>query len=583
MNKARKQTYKKGTLKRLLNDSFILSSARFVSSRTVRFFETGFLSPLFASFNAVDGFFSEKITGPLFEKVQLRKRFAMPARNAVSSAISRNSIMRKLAMLRSGFLNSTVRSVGMFMLVFGIYSAAIFLLKRYISSSLGVAAVNDIGAAAICFALGLLLIAFGGDKSIMTAVGNSLTGSFLLSGCLGVNDSALEKNMRGNPRSSIGIAFLLGTIFGVLTLFFTPLRILLCIGVFTVALVILNIPEFGLLLSVVTCSVLPLKYVAEIAVLAVVSFLFKCIRLKRNFRFGTADVAVLLSLVVLYFSMMTNGFNDGERTLLCFMLLYFVAKNTIVSEKLVSQSINAVSFSLFLGMSFSLLGQYAYKIPFDYPRAFAEKITANAFDGEMLAMLAVVVLPFVLAKGKGNLILMAMLLAVVFLTDSLLFYVLVLVSIFVYMAATKKAPAQAILFGGVVITPTIALAVHYAKSRVVTCKSLSSFDGALGIPDLQYADLWGALRYFGGIAAIVIIALSLLLIFQRIIGCGITTKNSSAIRLCGMVSSSALMCVVCSFIFNPFYDLRMMLVLWFIFGLCGSSTTVSLQYEKKEV
>ncbi len=587
MNKARKKTYKKGIFKRLVNESFILSSTRFVSSRVVRFFETGFVSPILNSFKTVDGFVSEKLTKPLFEKVQLRKKFAMPARNTVASAVARNPVMQKLALFRSSFLNSSLRSVGLFMLVFSIYTAAIFLLKRYISSSLGAPAVNDICTAAVMLVAGLLLVAFG-DKSIISSVGNSRFASLLFSECLGVNDSSFLRNNTKPPKFSMVIAFLSGLILGTLTLFFSPLRILFGIGGFFVSILILNIPEFGLLSAVAMCSFVHIKYVSFVTVLTVISYFLKCVRLKRNFRFGTADAVMLFVLFAMAISMSSNGYSDGERYFICSVLLYFVAKNVIVSEKLLNQAFNSLSLCLFMGVSLDLLGEYAHRIPFADISAFALKISAYALDGEMMAMLAVVILPFVFfsfsafGSKRGKLVMLLLALASAVIYDSFLYYTLIAVSFFVYIAASKKAPTEAILGAVVAMPPVLLILADYSKSAVVTAGSASFLDASFGFADgVPYANFWSAFSRLSGVFGAILLAASLILIFQRILGCAVKSSSARTVCICGTVTASVIMILVCGFMFNPFADLRVVSALWFVFGLCGAVTTVSVNKSKE--
>ena len=115
MNRARRKTNRKGKTKRLVNESLVLSATRFVSSHVVRFFETGFASPVFNSVKKVDDFARKKITGPLFEKTELRKNITQPIRNSFSLVFERVAIFRKLKEFRLAALNASLRSVGIFL------------------------------------------------------------------------------------------------------------------------------------------------------------------------------------------------------------------------------------------------------------------------------------------------------------------------------------------------------------------------------------------------------------------------------------------------------------------------------------
>jgi len=120
MNRARRKTYKGVRTKRLVNESLLLSCTRFLSSRVVRFFETGPASPALKNVRKVDDFVKDKITGPLFKKTELRKNYTKPLRNSLSSLISRSATFRRLADFRTAVLNMSLRSVGVFLFTFSI-------------------------------------------------------------------------------------------------------------------------------------------------------------------------------------------------------------------------------------------------------------------------------------------------------------------------------------------------------------------------------------------------------------------------------------------------------------------------------
>ena len=192
MNKAKKQSHKQGTAKRLVRGSLVLSRTRALSAKMLRFFESGAASPLLTSVKKTDHFARNKVSSPLTKKMGLRKNVSVSVRNSIASFFSRNSIMKKIASFRAALLNSSIRSAGVFLLTFSIYGVASFLLKRFVASSLGVANPDDLIASAVIFLVGLLITVFG-DKTIISSLGSSRITGNLLSGCLGVNRSSLER------------------------------------------------------------------------------------------------------------------------------------------------------------------------------------------------------------------------------------------------------------------------------------------------------------------------------------------------------------------------------------------------------
>lgn len=589
MNKARRKTYKRGTAKRLVRESFILSSTRFVSSRFVRFFESGFASPLLGSVKTVDNFARDKVTGPVFRKLGVRKNFAMPARNAVASFLSHSRLVKIFASLRSAFLNTSLRTVGIFLFTFGIYAAAIFLLKSYVSLRLGSAAnVDDLSGAAIIALVGLILTAFG-EKSIISAIGNSRILGSLISRCLGVNDSSLDRYSSASSGTAIGFGFLLGSLFGISTLFFSPTGVLLALlGLLTFS-AIFHIPEFGLLLAVSTFSFLPADIIAAIAAVTLVSYLLKCIRLKRNFRFGSADAVVLLMFAVTAVACIASdgGVARGELYLLCFYFVYFLAKNLLCSEKLVVQTFDALCIGGFLGMALYIIGDFATLIPHEHLRSAALLLSSHTLDADMLVMLVATSLPFALSsyssvdgrRSRKWFLLFTIAGAVI--VDSMPFYVMLLVSLFIYIATAYKAPMGALLGAAVVIPPVIAVASEYTLASAVAFGARTTYDTAFDVSgDAVFANFWSGMYDVGGAVSVALFVGALLLISQRIFGATVGNSGNRVALYGGTVAASALVMVVCGFLFNPFSDLRMLVAVWFILGLCGAFYNVSERIQK---
>lgn len=570
MSKARKKTYKQGTAKRLVQESLILSCTRFLSSRFVRIFESGFASPLINSAETVDEFAREKVTGPLYRKIGMKKNFSMPMRNAVASFIDNNRVTKLFASLRSAFLNATFRSLGIFFLTFGIYAAAVFLLKSYVSLNIGTGAdITDICVASITALAGVLFILFG-DKGVLAVVGKSRIVGGLISRNLGVNDSSLMRYASYNPKTHAGFGFLLGSLFGLVTIFVQPATMLLLLLAVAVATVIVHIPEFGLLLAVMVFSFTPVRLVATIVCITFLSYIIKCLRLKRNFRFGSADAIVLLMFLVMYFtSTVFEGTTSGEYYILVFTAVYFLAKNLLCSKILVVQAFNALCSGLTLGIVLYILGDFAFLISHDHLANAALVLAQNTLQADVLAMLTVCVLPIALSassatlgnKARNRFVFCALMGA--FVIDSGLFYILLAVSVLVYITFAHKAPCGALLFGAIIVPPLLVITSDYTLSTAVSV-GRTVFDGSLELEASNaFANFWSGFYDISNGATVVLFISALILILQR-------AFRAASISHGGTVSASAVMTVVCMSLFNPFSDLRSLVAMWFILGLCGA-------------
>ncbi len=581
MNRARKKTYKIAASKRLVNESLFLSCTRFVSSRIVRCFETGFMSPLITSVKKVDSFTSDKIISPLLKILGIRKNPTSSARNAVAKTISRSPLMQKLNALRNACLNMSMRSVGVFLITFGFYVAGIFLLKRYISSTLGVADTNDLAFGAISVLIGLLFTCFG-DKSVMYTLGKGkITGS-LLDNCLGLNPATVERCSVVGKGTHVGIGFIIGSLLGAATLFFTPGSVMLAFVAVVLIVAVLNIPEFGLLLLIATFTFVPVEYSVLLSAVALASFLIKCIRLKRNFHFGTADAVVMLTFVFTLLSFLVSDaeITVGEWYVLFFAFVYFLAKNLLCSEKLVFQAFNALTSGLSVGMALYILGEFAWHIPHEHLRDAAVWLTRFTLSHEMIIMLASIVLPFAFftysglgtKKRDNKFALLAIACAII--TDSFCAYALVLVSMFAYILFTRKAPAGILLAAGTVITPMLVIIGDFTSSSIVTAGKTVSVDSLFGAGQGGYGSFWTGLASIAGPMINILLFVAILLMLQRVFGASAIGNSVQTSRVCGTVAAAMAMFIVCSFMFNPFADIRTLLCIWFVFGLCGASYNV---------
>lgn len=570
-------------MKRLAQESFVLSLTRKLSSRFVRFFESGFASPILTSYKKVDNFVHDKIGAPIDKRLGVKKNFLKPTRNAIASVISRSPIAKTFADVRTSFLNTSMRSVGVFLLTFGLYAAAVFLLKKYVSLALGAqASVDDISFSAITLLAGLVLVIFG-DKSILNTLGNGRIVGQLLLKCLGVNDSSVDRYAAMPTKTWAGVSFVLGSVFGIATLFVSPASVFVFILTLLVCIAILHIPEFGLLLAAATFSFVGIYTVAFVVTVTCVSFLLKCIRLKRNFRFNTADVVVLLLFIVMCIASVTSSGSVTHRELyaLCFTSVYFLAKNLLCSEKLVYQTLNALCVGLTVGMALYILGDFASLIPHSDLRNGAIWLTRGTLDGKMLAMVVSMILPFALSsltsadRRRPKRFFFALAIICAILVDSALFYVLIFASMFVFAATVYKAPVGAI-FGALLVIPPIAvLASDYTVNSTFGfgVKTVYDYD-ANAVVSEKFANFWSGLYGFGGMVAIVLFVIATVLILQRVFGMMHDNYETKGSHVGGTVSASMIIALCSSFIFNPFSDLRMLMVMWFVIGFCSAISKI---------
>lgn len=590
MNKLRKRT-KKWTIKRLVRESFVLSSTSSLSSRVVRFFESGIAEPILGSVNDVEDFMKDTVSKTVSEKYDVRKNITMPIRNGIASFFSRNPFINALNSLRVYFLNISLRSMGVMFLTFAIYAAAVLLLKHYANSVFGMGTIDDLFVIAISAVTGLALTVFS-EKSIITSLGSSKTVGPFLSECLGINDSAFDRYSEKPSGNAVGVSFLLGAIMGIITVFSTPAKVLLTALMVVFIITIVNAPEFGLLFSVTMFTFLSPRYLVMLVGITFVSYLLKCIRLKRNFRFGTADAVALLTIIVMLFGgMISSGsLSQGERYVICMSAVYFLAKNLICSKKLVIQAFNAVNVGACIGMALYILSEYAFMIPNDNIREAAFLMTRNVLDPDVLAFVTTISIPFVISSFSGiaskrfTWISVLLVLVSAIITDSFMFYTTACIAFFLYFAFARKAFAGAFLGALIVLPPFLSVMSAFTKSSLVTAAAKRLCDSSLG-EKLYFTNFFEAFGSLFGAFTLVLFVILIVLSFQRISGSLILNSSLKNALVSGTVLSATTVAIINMLFLNPFADIRTTVIIWFLFGLCGSVYKVgrTTQYKNKEM
>ncbi|MBO4277339.1 MAG: hypothetical protein J5925_02950 [Clostridia bacterium] len=577
--KRKNRTNRKAGLRAVVRESFVLSFTSRLSAKIVKLFEYGFLSPLLTSVRRTDSFFSDKVFAPLKKRFGANRKPQNTVRSAAASFFAGNRIFNALRALKDRFLATSLRSAGVFLLTYGVYTAAIFLLRRYTSGGADPDTAG-ISVAAVSFIAGLLLVIFG-EKSILSALGNGRITGQLLCDCLGINESSLCLPEKG--RNATGLAFLFGSLCGIGTLFVSPARLLFAILVALLAAAIFNVPEFGLLSAVALTAVLPRKQLTVLLLCTLASYLFKCLRLKRNLRFGTADVAFAAVFAVKALFALSGGGNPAPE-LLCCMCVYFITKNIICSERLILQALNVFCLGVSLAAAFRIANGFSWYIFPESLRSAVIGLTSCASSISDPLFLFLPAVPVALSRlafpgrrrpGAAALLLIA---ADRVLEGDVSFAMFALIAVLAYFAFAHKAPGGALLAAAVAV-PAVAV-LENLRYGLVPNSVHRGFTLSLHLGDSP-----SGIAVFGAVFAFIMLAAALLLSFQRSLGALRYNNSRSAMIICGAVAASAVTAVLASLFSDPFADVRAFAVLWFTLGLEGSVFGVytRAQYFSKDV
>ena len=258
-----------------------------------------------------------------------------PLKTKINGALGSSMLLR----IVNGFFNRLaslpVMSYGLFLLSFGISVTVMQALKLITVSFPAYTMLTMIQG--ILILLISIPMFISRDESVTECLSRSVIGGFILYDIMGVRgeNKAPEK---GGMRFGI-LLFMVGLALGSLSYYYSPALILLTLAVLIFAVRTVYTPELGVLLGIVLIPFVELT--SEPATICIIYsvFVFACFILKviagrRSAGFIFSDFLVALFALICVTA--SVGTPDGIRTALMylsFMLMYYVVRNLIKSQK----------------------------------------------------------------------------------------------------------------------------------------------------------------------------------------------------------------------------------------------------------
>jgi len=199
----------------------------------------------------------------------------------------------------------------------------------YVMTGDTVLTVTYMAVAVVLMALSLILV-FAQEGSLYAFLLDSRLMGSLMRGAMGIRRTSPPQS-----ESSVlhrKVAFLIGSILGVLTFFITPYHFFSLIITLLIVASVISLPEFGLVLTIVMLPYFslmqhPTLYAGLFAVLVLISTLLKLMLGRRTLRLQPLDLLVGFFLLMLFIGgVVTVGGMESFRTSLSFVtfgLLYF--------------------------------------------------------------------------------------------------------------------------------------------------------------------------------------------------------------------------------------------------------------------
>jgi len=283
------------------------------------------------------------------------KRF----KRTVARGIENSLLCKALKNLLASIMNASIRSCGVFFLAFGFYGALMFLLTNYAIDRLPDVPIEHlfVDIAVMFFSLPMIL----SQRSLYRTVTQSRLCNIFFFRLLG-----FRREMSDSSRVQKGIgassAFILGTLFGITTIVFSPVSVLKAFFTVAVGYSIFISPESGIVLTALLLPFASSDFLGYLMIYTVICYCVKLMRGKRTLSLDLKDYAVLLFGAMLLlggvFSIDRISFTYSVK-LLAYLLSYVIIVNLVRSRSWLERLKSAFVLSVILAAVVGLVGYAA--------------------------------------------------------------------------------------------------------------------------------------------------------------------------------------------------------------------------------
>lgn len=277
-------------------------------------------------------------------------------KRSIAKVYEQSLILNVIRNFFHGFLAIHVNNIGLTCFSFGFCVVTIQLLRLYTFHVIMENPYDSLIVGIIVMCAGIFM--FFSKKSIACLLYESRAARFILFDVLGFQTHGISKAAKLEPRRSFNISLTLGLLLGALTIFVDAIYIPAVFVSILLFYLVINSPESAIILVFLTLPFLRTMHLVCIMCLIYFSFLLKYICGRRVFRMKMVDFAVLAFMLFIFFggvfSIDASSFKK-MCVFICFMMGYFVVKNTLRSPALVHRCICALITS---SVIVSLIGLY---------------------------------------------------------------------------------------------------------------------------------------------------------------------------------------------------------------------------------
>lgn len=343
-----------GMLRGLVGSSIILRVISALTDLIYRCASDGLFGWIFTGYDRLCDKVRESMVMKWLASLEV-SRLTVPVKRVFMRGFEDSYILGRLRKSLKSLLTCQLYVYGVFLISFGLYSVAAWLLSRYAFNIEGLEPLDLLcGFWMVVMGIPLLTV----HMPLGKALAESRAAGFLLFGMLGIRRSSVDIGEASQPVSNI--AFIAGMLFGLLTFAVSPMYMIAASAAVIILLIVLKIPEAGVLLLFVLMPFLPTMALAAVIAYTCVCWFLKLIRGKRSLHFEVMDAAVLIFMLMMLLGGLVSvspGSRQPSLLFVCFMLGYFLTVNLIRTTDWVKRCVFGGVFSAVI---VSIYGIYEY-------------------------------------------------------------------------------------------------------------------------------------------------------------------------------------------------------------------------------
>ncbi len=338
----------------IFSTSMILSALGKASSWIYRKLGDGFFGWIFTAYGSENNSLENGLFSSIRKKIDLSGRFITPLKRKIAHGIENSMILGFIRGILSKMLGSTMKSYGIFMFSFALYSAIAYLFRVFYFEA-GGEFDPGVGITLILMLIASVLM-IASRHTLSSAIVSSPTVSLILFNFLGIRREQVESAEKNDGR--FNIPFIAGLLFGIASAFVNPLYLLVGIFLLIAAFAVLVKPEIGVVAILTFLPFLPTMALVAAVIYTALCCFIKVMCGKRSLKFDLLDGVVLIFMLL----MLGGGFVSASGSSLkpalvytVFMLGYFLVVNLIRSKEWFMRAVIGVVSS---GAVVSLYGLY---------------------------------------------------------------------------------------------------------------------------------------------------------------------------------------------------------------------------------